>query len=117
MASPVGITRDLNHVIVPMRLRLRRFSSRLLLAFGVGGDFGGDVFQSEFADEVVCGVVGGAQEGVVDGESDAAIFFGSIEVGDTPGGEVAKNVGVVELAAAAVAAADEGRGEGVPGAK
>ena len=96
-------------------LRLRKFSGRPLFPFGVGGDFGGDVFQCELADEVAGGVVGGAQEGVVDGENDAAIFFGSIEVGDTPGGEVTEDVGVVELAAATVAAAEECGGEGVPG--
>src|SRR5882757_4123153 len=90
------------------------FSDGLLLALGVGGDFGGDFFQCELAGEVAGGVGGGVQEGVVDGERDAAIFLGTVEVGDTGSGEVAEDVRVVELAVAVVAAGDDGGGEGVP---
>jgi hypothetical protein len=57
------------------------------------------------------------QEGVLDGETDAAVVGGTVEVGDTAGGEVAEDVGVVELAAAVVAAADDCEGEGVPDAR
>ena len=55
------------------------------------------------------------QEGVLDGERDAAVVGGTVEIGDAAGGEVAEDVGVVELAVAVVAAADECGGEGVPG--
>ena len=96
-------------------LRLRRFSDGLWLAIGVGGDFGGDVFQGELAGEVAGGVGGSVQEGVLDGESDAAVFLGTVEVGDTAGGEVAEDVGVVELAVTVVAPTDECGGDGVPG--
>ena len=80
-------------------LRLRRLSDRLWPAFGVGRDFGGEVFQCELAGEVAGGVGGGVQEGVVDGERNPAVAIGTIEVGDPAGGEVAEDVGVVELTA------------------
>lgn len=95
--------------------RSRRFGGCFLLAFGVGGDFGGDLFQGKLAGEVAGGVCGGVQEGVVDGEKKTAVFVGPVEVGDTPGGEVTEDLGVVELAATVVAAADECPRQGVPG--
>ncbi len=48
------------------------------------------------------------KESVVDGENDASIVVGAIEVGDASGGEVAEDVREVELAFAVVSAADEG---------
>lgn len=97
-----------------MRLRLRSSDSGFWLAFGVDGNFGGDTFQCELAGEIAGGVGGGVEEGVIHGENDAAVLFGTVEVGDGAGGEVAEDVRVVELVAAVVAAGNDGGGEGVP---
>ena len=48
------------------------------------------------------------KESVVDGENDASVIVGAIEVGDASGGKVSEDVGEVELAFAIVSAADEG---------
>jgi len=86
---------------------IRRFRGGFSFGSAVGGDFGGDVFQGEFAGQVAGGVGGGVKESVVDGENNASVIVRAIEVGDASGGEVAEDVGEVELAFAVVSAADE----------
>ncbi len=78
------------------------------LSFGVGGDVGAEAFEEELAGKVVAHVAGEDNEAILDGETRGTIAGGAVGIGKAGGGEVAQNVGIVDLLAAIVAAAEEG---------
>lgn len=77
----------------------------------------GQVFQEELLEEGSDGACAYADKDVVD--SDLGVVFlavGIVEAGDTAGGEIAEDVGVVWLPVSVVAFADDYRRDGVEGA-